>query len=59
MNLDPSARRSAADYVRQLRRAVADLRSKEVESSTDAPVLLEKYQLTSIEQSIAAPAPKS
>jgi hypothetical protein len=43
--LDPDARRKAADLVRNMRKAAADLRSKEVESNLDAGALAERYQI--------------
>ncbi len=52
--LDESARKKAAEYVRQLRRAAADLKSKEFEASVDINGLMDRYQLTSIEQQISA-----
>ncbi len=54
--LDERGRQKAGEYARQLRRASADLRTKEFDSSMDDAGLLEKYQLTSLEQEIAAPA---
>jgi len=48
----------ATEYVRQLRRLAADLRSKEFESSVDGDVLAERYRLPAIEQEIAAARPK-
>ena len=56
--LDDAARRKAAEYVRQLRRLAADLRSKEFEASMDADGLAERYRLAAIEQEINAPAAK-
>ncbi len=49
---DP-ARRKAVEYLRQLRRIAADLKSKEFESSLDRDALLERYRLAAIEQEIA------
>jgi hypothetical protein len=51
--LDDAARRKSAEYVRELRRVVADLRAKEFESSVDADSLAERYRLTAIEQELA------
>jgi hypothetical protein len=56
--LDDAVRRKAAEYVRQLRRLAADLRSKEFEASVDADGLAERYRLAALEQEINAPAPK-
>ena len=50
---DDVARRKSAEYVRQLHRLAADLRSKEFESSVDADALAERYRLPAIEQDIA------
>ena len=55
--LDDSARRKAAEYVRQLRRLASDLRTKEFEPSVDADGLAERYRLAAIEQEITAPHP--
>jgi hypothetical protein len=52
--LDEPARRKAGEYVRQLRRAAADLKSKEFESALSADGLLERYRLPVIEQEISA-----
>jgi hypothetical protein len=52
--LDEAGRRRAGDYVRQLRRMAADLRTKEFEGAVDAGVLAERYRLAAIEQEIAA-----
>ena len=52
--LDDAARRKSAEYVRELRRLAADLRSKEFESSVDADSLAERYRLAAIEQEIGA-----
>jgi hypothetical protein len=51
--LDDAARKKAGEYVRQLRRMAADLRSKEFESAVDAGGLSERYRLSAIEQEIA------
>jgi hypothetical protein len=53
-SLDDAARRKSAEYVRQLRRLAADLRSKEFEGSVDADGLMERYRLAAIEQEIGA-----
>jgi hypothetical protein len=55
--LDEPARKHAAEYVRQLRRAASDLKSKEFEASVDLNSLLERYQLSALEQEIATPLP--
>ena len=47
--LDEAGRRRAGDYVRQLRRMAADLRTKEFEGAVDAGVLAERYRLAAIE----------
>jgi len=44
--LDDAPRRKAAEYVRQLRRLAAGLRSKEFEASLDVDAVLERYRLT-------------
>ena len=51
--LDEAARRKAAEYVRQLRRVAADLKSREFESSLSQDGLLERYRIAAIEQEIA------
>ena len=56
--LDEASKKKAAEYVRQLRRLSADLRSKEFENSVDADLLAERYRLAAIEQEMAAPASK-
>src|SRR5262249_46623002 len=50
--LDEPARRRAAEYVRQMRRLAADLKSKEFESSSTADALLERYRLRTCEMQI-------
>jgi hypothetical protein len=57
--LDDAVRRKAAEYVRQLRRVAADLKSKEFESSLSQEGLLERYRIAAIEQEIAAALSKS
>ena len=52
--LDEAARRKAGEYVRQLRRVAADLKSREFESSLSQDGLLERYRIAAIEQEIAA-----
>ena len=52
--LDDAARRKSAEYVRQLRRLAADLRSKEFETPVDADSLAERYRLPALEQEITA-----
>jgi hypothetical protein len=44
--LDADGKRKASDLVRAMRRAAADLRAKEIESSVDADALAEKYGIT-------------
>jgi hypothetical protein len=44
--LDEAGKKRAADFVRQLHRLAADLKSKEFEPSVDADVLFERYRLT-------------
>jgi ElaB/YqjD/DUF883 family membrane-anchored ribosome-binding protein len=56
--LSESARRKATEYVRQLRRAAADLKTREADSSVSIDTFLERYRLAAIEQEIAAAAPK-
>jgi hypothetical protein len=51
--LEDAARRKSAEYVRELRRLAADLRSKELDTSADADSLAERYRLVAIEQEIA------
>ena len=41
--LDEAGRRKASDLVRAMRRAAADLRTKEVEAGVDADGLAERY----------------
>jgi len=43
--LDFDARRKASDLIRNLRRAAAELKSREVESNIDADALAERYQI--------------
>ena len=50
--LDEHGRQKAGEYVRALRRASTDLRTKEFEGSMDDAGFLEKYQIPSIEQEI-------
>ena len=52
--LNEPARRKVAEYVRQLRRLAADLKSKELDSSLTSDGLFERYRLTAIEQEINA-----
>jgi len=56
--LDDPAHKKAGEYVRQLRRLAADLRTKEFEASVDADALLERYRLSALDQEITAPAAK-
>jgi len=55
--LDEAPRRKAAEYVRELRRLLTDLRAKEIESSSDADTLMERYRLSGIEQDLSATRP--
>ena len=48
------ARRKVGEYVRQLRRLAADLKSKEFDSSLTSDGLFERYRLTAIEHEIGA-----
>ena len=48
-----------SEYLRQLRRAAADLKSKEFESSLENEAFLERYRLAAIEQEIAAVSSKA
>jgi hypothetical protein len=57
--LDEAARKKAAEYVRQLRRLAADLKTKEFESSVDTNALMDRYQLAAIEQQIEKAPPKA
>ena len=41
--LDDAGRRKASDLVRAMRRAAAELRSKEIEAGVDADGLAERY----------------
>ena len=41
--LEPEARRKASDLVRNMRRAISELRAKEVEAGIDADALAERY----------------
>ena len=50
---DDAAKRKANEYVRALRRAATDLRSKEFEASIDDEAFRERYQLATIEREIA------
>ncbi len=43
--LDDAGRKRTAEYVRQLRRLAADLRTKEFDPAVDADALLERYRL--------------
>ena len=52
--LDEAGKRRAGDYVWQLHRMAADLRTREFEGAVDAGVLAERYRLVAIEQEIAA-----
>jgi hypothetical protein len=59
IGLDESARRKVGEYVRQLRRAAADLRTKEFEAAVDVNSLMDRYQLAAIEKEIAASPAKA
>ena len=50
--LDEAARRKVGDYLRALRRAAGELRTKEADAALDAEGLLEKYGLPAIEKGI-------
>jgi hypothetical protein len=52
--LNERARRKVVEYVRQLRRLAADLKSKEFDGSLTSDGLFELYRLTAIEQDINA-----
>jgi hypothetical protein len=56
IELSESSRRKAGEYLRQLRRLSADLRSKEFDSAMNAEALSERYRLSAIQQEIAAAA---
>ena len=43
--MDEAGKRRAVDYVRQLRRLAADMRTKEFEAAVDPDVLVERYRL--------------
>jgi hypothetical protein len=58
ITLDEAARKKAAEYVRQLRRLASDLKAKEFESAVDTSSLMDKYQLTAIQQQIEKTPPK-
>jgi hypothetical protein len=50
LTLDPAARRQASDYIRQLRRALTELKDKEIEASVDIDAFLERHRITAIER---------
>jgi zinc carboxypeptidase len=52
--LNEPARRKVGEYVRQLRRLAADLKTKEFDSSLTSDGLFERYRLAAIEQEINA-----
>lgn len=58
IELNEGARRKAGEYVRQLRRLSADLRSKELESTLNVEGLSERYRLSSIQQEVVAAGSK-
>jgi hypothetical protein len=58
IELNEAARRKAGEYVRQLRRLSADLRSKELESTLNVEGLSERYRLSSLQQEVAAAGSK-
>jgi hypothetical protein len=51
-SLDEASRRKAAQYIRQLHRLAADLRTKEFEPAVDADSLAERYKLAALNQEI-------
>jgi hypothetical protein len=53
VELNEAVRKKAAEYVRQLRRLAADLRTKEFEASLDADGLLERYRLAAPDREIS------
>jgi hypothetical protein len=50
--LNEPARRKAGEYIRQLRRLAADLKSKEFDGSVTLDGLFERYRLTAMEEEI-------
>jgi hypothetical protein len=52
LQLSEPARIKVGEYVRQLRRVAADLKSKEVESSLTIEGLMERYRLPAIEREV-------
>ena len=56
LQLSEPARIKVGEYVRQLRRLAADLKSKEVESSLTIEGLMERYRLPAIEREISPAA---
>src|SRR5262249_37134834 len=56
VELNEPARKKAADYIRQLHRLAADMKSREFESSIDADGLLHGYGLPVIEEEITTGA---
>ncbi|HYL72914.1 MAG TPA: M14 metallopeptidase family protein [Bryobacteraceae bacterium] len=55
--MDDASRRKVGEYVRQMRRLAADLRSKEVEANVDGDGLLDRYRLAAIEQELGPRRP--
>jgi hypothetical protein len=58
IELNEAARRKAGEYVRQLRRLSADLRTKEFEGGLNAEGLSERYRLSAIQQEIVTATSK-
>lgn len=56
VGLDEAARKKVVEYIRQLRRAIADLNNKEFESSVDDSALLERFRLAVLEREILTPS---
>jgi hypothetical protein len=59
IELNEPARKKVGEYVRQLRRVAADLKSREFESSMNQDALAERYRLIAIELEIAAAASRT
>jgi len=56
--LNEPDRKKVGEYIRQLRRAIADLNNKEFESSVDHSALLERYRLAVLEREIPTTSAK-
>jgi len=56
--LNEPDRKKVGEYIRQLRRVIADLNSKEFESSVDDSALLERYRLAVLEREIPTTSSK-